>query len=266
MTNQEVVRALSEYVQLEQRLSQLLKEKKRLEKGINYYQVSKSDPEPVRPSKIAVFLPILCCSIIAAFILAFVILNMTVRDIKWIMVVLCAIVLAVIIAHFQYKKANAKACADFVVAKMEYENWKSGRENELPKLQKKYNEVMREGGILYNRFQNAEIRSLLHPDYLRYTNTILSYFQRGRVQNLRDAVNLLEQERREHRRDMETAAYRKEIQQQAYAQREAAEEAARQGRRAADAAEEAAFWGAAATFVAATNNKKSSDDNDFRVV
>lgn len=267
MTNQEVIRALEEYIQLDHQLAKLLQEKKKLEQEISYYKVPKKAPEPEHPSKIAIFVPIFCYSYgVVVFLLAGV-LDVTfqgpTKDIAF--TALCASVVAAIITFFRYKKEDADACARFVSAGMEYENWKSGREKKLPLLQNRLNQVMSTGGNLYNRFQDARLRTMLHPDYLRYASTILDYFQRGRVHDLRDAINLLEQEQREYRRDQETAAYRKEMQQQAYAQRIAAEEAAEQGRRAAEASEDAAFWGAAATFIASTNNKKT-DDNDFRVV
>lgn len=115
---------------------------------------------------------------------------------------------------------------------------------------------MNEGSNLYNRFRNAKLRRMLHPDYLRYCDVILGYFQRGRVHSLTDAINLLEQEMCENRRDRETAAYRKEMQRQACAQRQAAEEAAIQGRRAAEAAEEAAFWGSCSNLCCCNRQQK----------
>lgn len=62
MTNQEIVQALKEYMHLDSQLSQLLQEKQKLEKEIDYYKTPKEKPEPERPSKIAEFVPIFCCS------------------------------------------------------------------------------------------------------------------------------------------------------------------------------------------------------------
>lgn len=266
MTNQEIVQALKEYMHLDSQLSQLLQEKQKLEKEIDYYKTPKEKPEPERPSKIAEFVPIFCCSSGIVVFVCVGVLDMMFRGATIGLVALCSVAISIAITYFVDKKRNSEACARFVSAGMEYENWKVGRETKLPQLQRRLEQVMNEGSNLYNRFRNAKLRRMLHPDYLRYCDVIFGYFQRGRVHSLTDAINLLEQEMCENRRDRETAAYRKEMQRQACAQRQAAEEAAIQGRRAAEAAEEAAFWGAAATFVAATGNKKGTDDNDFRVI
>ena len=150
------------------------------------------------------------------------------------------------------------------MASMRYKEWEEGKRNQLPVLQNQLRQVMDNGRKRYQEYQNANVRTFLHADYLPYAKTILGYFERGRVRDLTEAVNLLERELLEHKRDMETAAYRDEMRRQAQAQTLAAEEAAEQSRQAAAAANEAAFWGAAATFAAA--NSKKGDNGDYRVV
>lgn len=265
LTNQEIVQALKDYVLLDQQLAKKLEEKNKLDKQIQYYQTPKKPPVPEKPSKIRLFLKFFGIFALLAFAIC-VVLEWKVVELRGFLLILSAAVPALIVTIFVYKKKNAAACAKFVEAGMKYDNWTKEKERVLPVLQSKRSTVMREGGELYNRYQNAKLRSILHADYLPYAGTILGYFQRGRVRDLRDAVNLLEQELREQRRDLETEAYRSEMRQQAAAQREAAEEAAAQGRRAADAAETAAFWSAAAAFTAMSNKQSSSDPNDHRVV
>lgn len=264
MTNQEVEQALKDYALLDQQLAKKLEEKNKLDKQIRYYQTPKKPPVPEKPSKTRLFFEFFGIFVLIAFAFC-VILEWKVVEPRGFLLILSAAVPALIVTIFVYKKKNAQACARFVEAGMKYENWKKEKESTLPVLQRKLDTVMREGGELYNRYQNAKLRRILHADYLPYAGTILGYFQHGRVRDLRDAVNLLEQELREHRRDMETEAYRSEMRQQAIAQREAAEEAAAQGRRAANAAEAAAFWSAAAA-VSSMSNNQSSDPNDFRVI
>lgn len=262
MVNQEIVLALQEYIQMEQRLSQLLQQKNKLEKEIKHYQIPREQPEPQRPSKIGTFFTDL---VISFMVVCIVLLSLEevvpqISDKMAIWLLLGTVIFCCILTPIHYKRKDSEACARYVTAGMRYNEWETGKRERLPVLQNQLGQVMNEGCNLYQKYQNARIRTFLHADYLPYCEKILGYFNRGRVSNLTEAVNLLEQELREYRRDMETAAYREEMRQQAYAQTRATQEAAEQSRQAATAAQEAAFWGAAATFVAAvaaTESKKN---------
>ncbi len=269
MAEQEAVRALQDYVQMEQRMDELLQKKKELDKKIRHYQIPREEPVPKHPSKIGVFFKVLEFSLAAVFFALFLLEAFIPIMSKYDVLRKCyipgVILMSVVFTPIQYKREDSEACAEYVRAGFLYQEWEKGRREELPVLQKQLNQVMSEGGELYSRYQNAKLRSILHEDYLPYAKIILGYFQRGRVRDLTGAVNLLEQELMEYRRDMETAAYRDEMRQQAQIQTDAALEAAAQGERAATAAEDAAFWGAAATYFAAKNARKN-DSGDYHIV
>lgn len=267
MTNQELIQALQEYVQLNQQLAQLIQQKKNTEKEIRYYQRPHEAPQPQRPSKIGIFISdfLLCCVVIyvVMYIASEWISSVTNEILLWLP--LCATVSSGILTPIHYKKRNSEACTRYVTEMMKYEQWEQEKQELLPILQEQLDRMIKEGDKIYQHIQNATVTTFLHSDYLPYANTLLGYFERRRVRNLTEAVNLLEQELLEQRRDMQTAAYREKMTQQAQLQTAAAKQAAEQSEHAARAAEEAAFWGAAATFLAANNRKDDSIDN-YRVI
>lgn len=283
MTNAEVIQALEEYVKLNRRVAKLFQQDYDLIRKIEYYKTQKEKPTPKRPSFIGIMLTSLIIAVLTTIIPTLFIVrgiyDITFEyfeqyvdalfEMNYIHLLLCiwiilSVVVACIVTFKRYKKKKGEACAEYVTEMMKYNEWKEGKK-QLPSLESKQRMVMAEWKLGLNNLNQAKLKKILHPDYIKHAETILDYFQRGRVRDLRDAINLLEQELREESRDKATEAYRKEMKQQAYAQRKAAEEAAEQSRRAAAAAEEAAFWGSAATFVAATNSKKS-DNGDYHVV
>lgn len=264
MTNADVIQALQEYIQINRRLETLSQQKTKLEKKIKYYQIEKKPPKAEKPPLFSMFLLYFTYSLGAAMVLIHVILDIPPEELSLIWSILGAFLVSCVITIFKYRKERSKLCAKYVTEGYEYNTWKEERK-ELPSLETRLRMVTAERKLISENLKQAKLRKILHPDYLNYAETLLGYFQRGRVRDLRDAINLLEQELRERSRDIATEAYHKQMKQQAYAQTKAAEEAAEQSRRAAAAAEEAAFWGSAATFVAATNSKKS-DNGDYHVV
>ena len=267
MTNQEVIFALQEYIQMDNRLAQLLQEKGKLEKEIKHFEIKREAPKPKRPSKIRSFFTVLCFSSLFAWGSLALVAEFTSASneiLRFFPILMIA--LTCILTPIYYKRKDSEACAQFVKAGMQYKEWEQGKQTKLPLLQHQLDQVMNDGQRMYQKFQNAKLRTFLHADYLPYAKIILGYFQRGRVRDLTEAVNLLEQELREYRRDRATAAYREEMRQQAQAQTAAAAEAAEQGRKAKEAAHEAAFWGAAATFAASSIKKNIDDSGDYHVV
>jgi len=264
MTNQEIIQTLQDFIQMEQKLSYLIQQKEGLEKEIRHYQIERKRPEPEHPSKIGTFFIDLVLSFFISFLLLYIlsILIPGASNKLLIWLPLGMVVITSILTPIHYKRRDSENCARYVTACMRYDNWEKEKVTRMPSLQEQLEQNMNEGRDWTQQYLNAKLRNILHKDYLPYAQTILGYFQRGRARDLTEAVNLLEQELLEHRRDMETAEYRSEMREQAQIQTAAAMEAAAQGKQAAQAAEAAAFWSAAAYSSAARKN----DSNEYRIV
>ena len=125
MTNQEVLQALEEFVQIEQRLMQLYEDKTELEREIKYYQIQREEPVPERPSKAKVFLIDLGICIVGLELLGCI-----VGPIAPILAFLLAPLLACIIAPIHYRKENADACGEFITESLMHDDWKKGRQEQ----------------------------------------------------------------------------------------------------------------------------------------
>lgn len=96
------------------------------------------------------------------------------------------------------------------------------------------------------QLQRLRAMNVVHPKYLSSSRTLLSYLEEGRADNRKEAINLLEQERREDDRHEEIARHHREMQRQAAEHAAIMEADACRGadaaERAAQSADEAAFW------------------------
>lgn len=125
----------------------------------------------------------------------------------------------------------------------------------LPALEALLRKKSQELTAANNYFTMLKKRNILHPDYLQSAGTLLKYLERGRADSLKEALNLLEQERAEIRWELAREEHEAAMQEYAKAQAKAlgqiADEAARSAdvsERAAQHADDAAFWGAVSAF------------------
>lgn len=144
------------------------------------------------------------------------------------------------------KKNNRKMCAEH----------KSKQKAELPLLEERLKKAHEKSEATHQQVQILEKKNILHPDYLIHASLLADYLEKGRVDTLKEAINLLEHELREAERDRLQQLHYQEMHRHAAAQSAALQDIQAESGRAADAAEKAALWGAAATFIAASEAER----------
>lgn len=123
---------------------------------------------------------------------------------------------------------------------------------QIPDLERKLQQIPSKMQSAQTQVQRLRNMNIVHPKYLPYSRTLLSYFEEGRADTLKEALNLFEHERREDARDEELENHYREMERQAAAQTTALADIQDETSRAADAAQQAAAWGAATTIIVAS--------------
>lgn len=101
------------------------------------------------------------------------------------------------------------------------------------------------------RLKQLASQGVLHPDYMYYTDKLWWYFEKGRADTLKEAINLLERDLDEEDRREAEKEYQNMMRKQVQQQQETLDYIAGETGRAADAAQSAAAWSAAGTLLTA---------------
>lgn len=136
----------------------------------------------------------------------------------------------------------------------------------LPELESQYKSSQAQVDNLLKKKHAMENQNIIPEDYLGpySSGKLLEYFQRGRADTLKEAINLYEyeslqediaEENRQHNRRMEAHAAAMEYEAQRNA--DASERAAAASEEAAESAKYAAFWNEASTFIIANEIDKA---------
>lgn len=134
------------------------------------------------------------------------------------------------------------------------------RLKEIPELERQLQLIPAKMQSAQSQLQQLKSMNIVHPKYLPHSRTLLSYFEEGRADSLKEAINLLEYERKENERDKEIARHHRKMQRQATEHAAIMEAEASRGADAAEeaarSANEAAFWGALTTYETSKIRKK----------
>lgn len=119
------------------------------------------------------------------------------------------------------------------------------------KMSKEISEISQQKQAILLRSKQLDARAILHRDYVPYANKLWWYFEKGRADTLKEAINLLEHDLDEQERQEAEKEYQNMMRQQVRQQQETLDYIADETSRAADAAQSTAAWSAAATFLTA---------------
>ena len=127
---------------------------------------------------------------------------------------------------------------------------------QLPQWNKKLQEVSAKVSQAERDLNKLENKNIIHSSYLYYAKTLLGYFEKGRADTLKEAINLLEYENEKTREycaqiDRDYKMHKK-LDNIAAAQEAALSDIHDETARAADAAQDAAIWGAIGTILTAS--------------
>ena len=144
-------------------------------------------------------------------------------------------------------------------AKIRYEKALIKYNQELPQLpqwNKRLHEVSIKVSQAEQELKALENKNIIHTSYLYDAKTLLGYFEKGRVDTLKEAVNLLEYEKEKTREycaqiDRDYKMHKK-LDNIAASQEAALSDIHDETARAADAAQDAAVWSAIGTILTAS--------------
>ncbi len=122
---------------------------------------------------------------------------------------------------------------------------------ERPALVQELASIPQQKQAIQSRLNQLSAKGILHHSYFVYADRLWWYFEQGRADTLKEALNLLEHDLAEDARREDEREYRKEIRQIAKQQQDALSDIADETARVADAAQSAAAWSAAGTLLTA---------------
>ena len=274
MTKNELIQYLRAYVRAEEHYEQLNEEKSSVQRKI--YSLSK---KPAKPDSRFDFFEWLCniLTFITTTVLADIIFTI-------IFSILLMLIMNFTPAKFwdsfgvtRYMEAHPIIfsfgigiiiCGIFVddcdisgkkAAKIRYEKALIKYNQELPQLpqwNKRLHEVSIKVSQAEQELKALENKNIIHTSYLYDAKTLLGYFEKGRVDTLKEAVNLLEYEKEKTREycaqiDRDYKMHKK-LDNIAASQEAALSDIHDETARAADAAQDAAVWSAIGTILTAS--------------
>lgn len=256
MTKSELMQYLREYVQAKETANQLSKQEKQLQNKI--LELKKKPVPPSTKFDLSEnILPILFFAAII-FVVLFIVAAACIRHaVKYhtSIVVSLLLLLSLAISAFLCVRSDM---SDNKAEERKYEDELRRYETELsqlPQWENKLRITSAKAAEARRHVQFLERKNILHSDYLQSANTLLEYFERGRADSLKEALNLLEQEQAEIRREFAREEHEAAMQEYAKAQAKALGQIADEATRSADASEraaqhadDAAFWGAVSAF------------------
>jgi len=124
--------------------------------------------------------------------------------------------------------------------------------SQRPEFVNELSDISKKKQVILSQLKQLSAQGILHSDYLPYTDQILWYFEKGRADTLKEAINLLEHDLEEKDRREDEKEYREMMRQKARQQQESLEYIAGETSRAADAAQSAAAWSAAGAILTAS--------------
>lgn len=130
---------------------------------------------------------------------------------------------------------------------------------ERPTLVKELGSIPRHKQKIQSHLKQLASCGILHPDYIRYADKLWWYFEKGRADTLKEAINLLEHDLIEDDRREIEQKYHEEMRQQAIRQQETLDYIADESSRAADAAQSAASWSATGVLLTAAEIKRQRE-------